>query len=304
MKKQKLLYVLSLLILFTGCNMNSAKKEAKNPAILLVTFGSTYEAPQKTYGLIDQTVKHEFPESEVRWAYTSEFIIKRLHEGKGQGNLKGKEVDIDTPSIALEKMIKEGYSNVTVQSLHLIAGEEFDELSDMVAEVEKKHEGIHISLGRPLLDTDQDLQRMADALTKIFSREKESGDPLIFMGHGTPKHVNDKKYRELGEIFKNVAPDFYVGTVEGHVTIEDVLVDLDSTALSKNVTVTPLMSIAGNHANKDMNGVSGAKDKKDQSWRERLQAKGYKVTAIMKGLGDYPEIRALWLDHLKRSIGK
>lgn len=53
---------------------------------------------------------------------------------------------------------------------------------------------------------------------------------------------------------------------------------------NKKVTITPLMSIAGDHANNDMNGVTGETDPDEQSWRERLEAKGYTVTDVMKGL--------------------
>ena len=36
-----------------------------------------------------------------------------------------------------------------------------------------------------------------------------------------------------------------------------------------NVTISPLMSIAGDHANNDMNGTTGETDPEEQSWRKR-----------------------------------
>ncbi len=59
------------------------------------------------------------------------------------------------------------------------------------------------------------------------------------------------------------------------------------------------MSIAGDHANNDMNGVTGETDPAEQSWRERLEGEGYTVNCIMKGLGDYDEINSIWMNHLK-----
>jgi sirohydrochlorin cobaltochelatase len=63
-----------------------------------------------------------------------------------------------------------------------------------------------------------------------------------------------------------------------------------------------MMSIAGDHANNDMNGNTGETDPEEQSWRERLEAEGYQVTDVMKGLGDYDEIVAIWMQHLSDAM--
>ena len=99
----------------------------------------------------------------------------------------------------------------------------------------------------------------------------------------------------------------------------------------KDITIylAPFMSIAGDHAHNDLWGLEDGDDTKDiepysdASWRLRLQAMGYTINqeethpsaqldadhgikdgCKVKALGDYPEIRAIWLKHLKDDYDK
>ena len=56
------------------------------------------------------------------------------------------------------------------------------------------------------------------------------------------------------------------------------------------------MIVAGDHAKNDMAG-----DDKD-SWYSRFKAEGYEVEPILKGLGEYPEIRRIFVEHLRSVI--
>ena len=47
------------------------------------------------------------------------------------------------------------------------------------------------------------------------------------------------------------------------------------------VVLEPLMVVAGDHANNDMAG-----DEED-SWKSQLQASGYEVECVLKGLGEF-----------------
>lgn len=94
-------------------------KDGKAPAILLVTFGTSVPSAQTAFAHIEQQVRKAYPKNEVRWAYTSEMIRKKLaKEGKV----------LDSPEIALAKLMDEGYKQVVMQSLHMIPGAEFHEM--------------------------------------------------------------------------------------------------------------------------------------------------------------------------------
>ncbi len=302
-KSVKTLFAISLIaLLFAACekdddNDNEVELGDKS-GILLVTFGSSYEAPWDTYDNINDMFDAAYTDS-INWGFTSDQILNKLRQGNGEGALNGQTIDKDSPEEALKLMVEDGYSKFSIQSLHVIPGEEYDELLETVEEFEAEYPGVEVTVGDPLLTSDSDLVNVANALATIFADEVAEG-PVVFMGHGTPEHVNDKKYAQLDSVFGTINKNFIVGTVEGAITIDDVLDAVDSLNLTtKTVTLTPLMSIAGDHANNDMNGTTDATDESEQSWRERFENKGYTVNTVLKGLGDYDAINKIWMSHLE-----
>ncbi|MCU4155117.1 sirohydrochlorin cobaltochelatase [Carboxylicivirga sp. A043] len=300
-------------VMFTACSDDDDNSEFKlgdKEGNLLVTFGSSFPEPQLTFQKIDETAKKEFKNEEIRWGYTSDLILNKLRQGNGEGSLNGTVIDNDTPQEALEVMVKEGYSTFYVQSLHVIPGEEFEELNEAIEAFEHKYEGVKVKVGTPLLTSDADIKAVAKVLADKFATQVAEG-PVLFMGHGTP-HQADGQYTKLQAELTALNPNFFVGTVEGigfgkeenegkgPLAIGSLVAKVNAiTPKPTKVTITPLMSIAGDHANNDMNGITGKTDPIEQSWRERLEAEGYEVTDIMKGLGDYEEINAIWMNHLK-----
>ena len=294
-------------LLFASCDDDDDKKEFKpgdKEGILLVTFGSSYEAPQATFANMDQAAKATFVGEEIRWGFTSDLILNILRKGEGEN---GIQKDNDTPQEALKKMAEEGYGKFTVQSLHVIPGEEFDELVEAVEDFKDEYEGVEVSVGRPLLDTDADITAVATVMAAKFAAEVTDG-PVLFMGHGTP-HEADNRYAKLETELQKINANFFVGTVEGigfekegteGTSIGSILERVNAISPKPTtVTISPLMSIAGDHANNDMNGNTGETVVEEQSWRERLVGAGYTVECVMKGLGDYNEINAIWMSHLQ-----
>lgn len=63
----------------------------------------------------------------------------------------------------------------------------------------------------------------------------------------------------------------------------------------KKVALLPFMFVAGNHAKNDMAG-------EEDSWKQELEAAGYQVRPILKGLGELPSIRNIFLEHLEEVL--
>ena len=63
----------------------------------------------------------------------------------------------------------------------------------------------------------------------------------------------------------------------------------------KNVTLMPLMMVAGDHANNDMAG-----DEPD-SFKSILQANGFKVKTYLHGLGENAAVQKLFVDKATES---
>ena len=108
-------------------------------AILVVSFGTSYhETRKKTIEVCENKIKESFKDYDFYRAFTSGMIINKLK--------KRDNMFIDNPSEALEKLYNAGYQEVVVQSLHIICGDEYNKLKDMVAQYEDKFDKISIDL--------------------------------------------------------------------------------------------------------------------------------------------------------------
>lgn len=249
-------------------------------AMLFVSFGSSYESARRDN--IDKTVNYissNFAEYDAFQAFTSNIIRKKLQK---QG------IDIDDPFSALARIKSLGYDEVVVVSLHLIAGFEYEKILNATKEFEFKS----IKLTNPLLSDDIDYENIAKILCDIYRDVK---DNIIFMGHGS-EHKNDKAYEKLQKKLDDIEKDrYYVATVEGDITIDDVILKLERNNI-KNVTLTPFMLVCGDHANNDMAGSD------EDSWVNMLKGKGITSLALLKGLGEYEQIGKYFVKKVRQVI--
>ncbi len=183
----------------------------------------------------------------------------------------------------------DGFTHVAVLSLHTIPGEEFHELYQNARLFGQMADGFEkILVARPLLSSAKDMETVAGTLMKNIPGRKPA-DAVLFMGHGTGHHPADALYLAMNQVFQEMDPRAFVGTVEGKPTIEDLLPKLKQLKIKK-VYLVPMMSVAGDHAKNDMAG-----DEPD-SWKSILTQAGYTCETILKGTADYPEIVEVWLD--------
>ena len=84
-------------------------------AILVVSFGTSYEASRKaTIEKIEQDIRNAFQDHRIYRAWTSKFIISILKKRDNYTVLTVKE--------ALEQMITDGIREVVVQPTHILDG--------------------------------------------------------------------------------------------------------------------------------------------------------------------------------------
>ena len=86
----------------------------------------------------------------------------------------------------------------------------------------------------------------------------------------------------------------HVGTVEAYPSLESAL-RLIRVSGVKEIRLAPFMVVAGDHAINDMAG------EEEDSWKSRLEAEGYEVTSVLKGLGEYKGIQKLYAEHAKNA---
>lgn len=323
-------------------------KKTKDTAVLLISFGSTYNEATHVYDQIVADFKSELgSQADVYLSFSSNTCIGRLEAQRGEAYYHLKDW--------LGAFAEAGYKRIAVQSLHVIPGEEY--LDAMNGKVKKDfmirdYPSIDVLCGANLLSTDEDTKEVARVLYNHYKEKlTDKKNIVLFMGHGNPddNYNANQKYQDVMDAMNELAPNknVIVGTVDYgpmlfwplneeteeflpapnpecvYSRLQQYLADNNLTAGEVTIYMAPFMSIAGDHAHNDMwgiedgDGTTTAEPNEDAPWRFRLQGMGFKVSTeeshpesqadadhgIKEGcgilaLGDYPEIRKIWLKHL------
>ena len=221
----------------------------------------------------------------MRRAFTSQIIIDKLKE---RDNL-----EIDNVTEALDRAVADGIKTLIVQPTHLMNGYEYTDLKEELETYRDKFE--KIALGEPLLTSEEDFRAVAETITSETSSYDDGKTAICFMGHGTEADSN-QVYAKMQQTLAAMGKDaYYIGTVEAEPTLEDVMAAMKDKGYSR-VVLEPLMVVAGDHANNDMAG-----DEED-SWKSQLQASGYEVECVLKGLGEFEGIQDIYTDHIRAAV--
>lgn len=248
-------------------------------AVLVISFGTTYkETREKTIGACENKIKEALKGYDFFRAFTSNIIIKILKDRDG--------LHIESPIEVLNRLYKEGYKEVIVQSLHIICGEEFNKLRELVKEYKDKFE--KITLGRPLLTYEDDYKDVVKALESQIPKMEED-EALIFMGHGTLNKSNSI-YLELEKMLRDLGINVYIKTLEESKEIEKLIKILKVYNI-KNVSLMPFMLVSGHHIKNDMLGENS------DSWKSIFESYGFKVKIYLQGLGENTNIQEKFMRH-------
>ena len=225
-------------------------------AVLVTSFGTSHkDTREKCLDSIENKVKAKYGSERVERAYTSGVIRQIVKKKEG--------IHIFDQNEGLEALKNKGYDEIVTMSLHILGGIEYAKLSDF----------------RKVVNDEE-------------FNSTEGNDAIVFMGHGSESSA-DSTYQRLQEEYLKAGKDnIFIATVEGQVTIEDVIQKLKGRGFSK-ILLKPFMIVAGDHAKNDM-----ASDEED-SWKTILQNEGYEVTPVLKGMGEYKFIHNMFMDKLQ-----
>lgn len=252
-------------------------------AIVVMSFGTTFvDSRNKTINPTIELIKAQHPGVPVITTYTSHIIRDRV--------LKNEGIKIPTPEEALAELKEQGYTRIALTSLDVIPGIEYDyktAVFNLYKENFKK-----MTIGTPLMyyqgqeDQPDDCLDAMKALSSQFPRLGKQ-DAVLLMAHGTP-HPSNAFYsvmqNRLDEITGGKAMIF---SVEGWPALEHVIPQLREKGI-KNITLMPMMMVAGDHANNDMAG-----DEED-SYKNILIKEGFKVEPYLHGMGENMNIRKIF----------
>ena len=250
--------------------------------ILVVSFGTSYkETREQTIGAIETAIGAAYPDWEVRRAFTSGFIIKKI--------LREEGIVIDTVEESLRQMLADGVREVIVQPTHMMNGGEYEKLAAQCRPVKDQFEAFCI--GAPLLTAPEDYDALAAAVTEATVAYDDGKTAICLMGHGTTAESN-MVYGELQATLRWSGFDnYYIGTVEAAPSLEDLLKAVKAHSAYRRVVLQPLMVVAGDHAINDMAGEEA------DSWKNTFAAAGYDVHCILEGLGENPDVQLMYVRH-------
>lgn len=250
--------------------------------ILAVSYGTArFQARQKDIEGIEKAIEERFPEYEIRRCFTSQMIIGMIEQREG--------IHIDNLQEALTKAKEKKIRELLIQPTHVMAGIEYQKILDMADAFHDKFD--KLCVGTPLLSSEQDYKDLANAMSAHTEEFVDGHTAVVLVGHGT-KVEADRVYGKLQSVFKKEGlNDYYVGTIESYPSKEDVARMLVEKGQYTRVVLIPLMVVVGNHVEKDIFGTG-------QSWKTVLEDEGFEVHAVMKGLGEYPEIQEIYVKHL------
>lgn len=242
-------------------------------AIILASFGSADDSIRvKTFDKLAAEIAKKFPAFEVRQAFTSNFMIRKLAR---------RGIFIDTPPELIAKLRAEGFGKIFLLPTHLTPGEEFDNKIKTCAAPD-------VEIIPPLMSEPLDKK----ILTTVFDCFKRDVDEdLILIGHGSP-HRHNPVYENLQRLTDDKV---HIGVIEDSDTpnFADVIKRLKISRADK-ILLAPLLFNGGVHVTQD---IAGDKN----SWLTRLAALGYKVRVIRDGLGSFESFRALYVEKLNRA---
>ena len=246
-------------------------------ALLMVHFGTTHDdTRQLTIDAVNDLARQSFPQMDVREAYTSRIVIKRLAQ---------RGIVRKTPLEMLLQRRSAGYQHVVLQPTHVLPGEEYATLRYDVRKV--KHLFTDIRVGKPLLYSLDDCQAVATLFNSQLSAEADKRSHVVWVGHGTA-HPANAMYSQMDYLLKRLNPHFHVGTIEGFPSFDDVVSDLKQ-AKARRVVLVPFMFVAGDHAKNDIS----------EEWKAALEKEGFHVELRLEGLGQNKGVQQLFMNHIQ-----
>ena len=256
--------------------------------VLCVSFGTSHASTRvKTIEAIENKLRESFPDRKLYSAWSSAVIRKKVLEERGELH--------DSVEEAFSKARCEGVDDLIVATTFLMPGREMKRVEEAVASWAAEG-SCNVSFAKPLLSTKDDLRQLVDAVCAEFSQIGDD-EALLLMGHGSKRGSNDVYYQIQDLLRTSGHPQFFVATVEGEPTFEDVLpVVLASNA--RTVYLAPLMIVAGDHANNDLAGPG------EGSWQSILRDEGMQTQAMLKGLGEYAGVQAMICAHAQTALEK
>lgn len=273
----KYLHILALSAAIIG---NCGHADAKR-AILAAHYGSSDDSTRTaTINLIASEIALAMPGYEVREAYISP-VVRR--------NMTARGLEAYSPQEALRKLRADGFDTVYVQPTTLLEGMETAEVRAACHSME--HTFGLLKCGDALCHTPDDCLALASVL---LEEPADPAEAVVYAGHGNML-PGTATYSQLDYMLSIVNGNYHVSTIEGYPTNRTTLTKLRNSGRNiEKVKIVPLLLVCGNHTRYDIAG----------DFARTFSEAGYTTNVLMRGLGEVPAARALYLDRVRALVSE
>ncbi len=257
-------------------------------AILFAAHGSKNRAARSALGNILKMAKERYPDLIIQSAFTSTHVLKKMKE-QGQ--------KLPTVKQNLEQLAQEGVTHVVVQSLHVIPGSEFNNISRLISRVERGEIPLEKAvLGSPLLSGEKEIDEVSDMILNLIEKRDPEKEALILVAHGSKySDSGNALYDKFKQILEAKDKNAYLGKLNAEEGIVEIGDRIKESGIKK-AYMLPLLFGAGNHVKKDMAG-----ENKD-SWKNIVASRGIEVETVPQGIGEFDVFAERWMDNLAKAI--
>lgn len=267
----------------TGSGNRHQNDRENRQELLVVSYGEEDSiACQKALCCIEGALETAFPEWSIRRAFTGVGMIESTEDRDG--------LRVDSVSQAMERAAKRGVRVLTIQPTHVAFGKEYHDLVHELVE----HYGNYdeISLAQPLLSSGEDFRNVAEILVRSLREYNRRDTAVCFVGRGAGT-AHENTYLRMSDALTDVsAPNFFAAPVGQP---REFLAQLRKTRC-RSVVLIPFTLAVDTDIVFEMDGShSGA-------WRTILEAAGYSVTCLLRGLGELKPIRDIYVRHTRDAI--
>jgi sirohydrochlorin cobaltochelatase len=313
-----------------------ARADDDLPAICVASFGSTILDPLEEYDGVAERIAEAFPGHDVAQAYLSRDVVDHWHFEAEDMIEKKERVDgsrfmgepvsfwdddfdphtihyagIKSPLSVLAKMHQDRQP-VIVQPLLVADGEIYRNLALLVNALgdqptikERDRPFPWIRLGPPALGLGDGadaarLDRAALALSELVEEARDKKAALVLVARGNA-NLKQEVFGRFEARLRRDWPHVYVGTLEAGPDSEAVAEALagNPPPSKKRIVLAPLMAGAGNLAFDRVLGPQIKGFKPNDSWRTRLEAKGFKVDQHHRGLAGIDSWADLYVESVR-----
>ena len=255
--------------------------------LILAAHGSSHPRAREALEGFAARVRRGHPDAPVLMAYTAT-------PGSGNHPARHANSGLAETLAGLAERAERGRLDLRVQSLHVIAGADYDRMRETLEDFAAGN-GARLAMRGPLLAGPEDAPAAAQALAQALPRN-EDGEAVVLMGHGTT-HAAQDLYRVLAQRLKRELPQARLGVLEAAdpgdpLSIQAIARDLESRGM-RSARLVPLLTVAGRHAHKDLAGD------RPGSWRSVLAEHGIGGRPDLAGLIEREVFARLWLERLR-----